>query len=107
MKKLSMLLVCLLLSSCVLDYSLVSGDYDDLYARRHYDWYTNSYRWYQYQRSYIYPSYWNPYPYERIVVTPMIVVPQTQEQYQTGKRPDRGSLPNHNRNQTTPRRGRN
>ena len=92
-------------SSCIVEQNLV--DTDDLYITKHYDIATRNYSWYENRRTYVYPSYWNPYPYEMIVVRPIVVVPRIQEQYQTGKRPDRGSLPNHNGNQTTPRRGRN
>ena len=106
MKKLSVILLALIFSSCVLDYSLVSGDYDDLYARRHYDYNTNTWMWYQYQRSYVYPSPYNGfYPYERIIVTPL-VVPQNKN-YEYGKRPSRESIPNHAPTISGPRRGRN
>lgn len=110
MRTILLVLISTLFSSCAIEYSASAVDYDDLYVTRHYDWHTNSYRWYQYQRSYVYPSPYNGlYPYERVIVTPIIVVPQQQKNHEYGKRPTRESIPNHNHAPSIsgPRRGRN
>ena len=107
MKKLILTLALLSLSSCAIEYSASAVQYDDLYVRRHYDWNTNNYAWYQYRRSYVYPSpYTGFYPYERIVVAPIVVVPKSND-HQYGKRPSRESLPNRAPSTVSPRRGRN
>ena len=104
MKKLSALLLSVLLSSCAIDYSLVTGDFDDMYVMRHYNYGTRTWDWYQYSRSYVYPSFYNPYPHQVIVVRPM---PQPQNNYTYEKRPSRQSLPGQRSPLSSPGRGRN
>ena len=103
------------LSSCVVNQTLV--EHDDMYVWKRLDVPTTSYEWRGYhERKYPQPDYmyihpfvrprWYHYPYWNQPST-VIIVPKQENNLQPGKRPDRGSLPNHNRNQITPRRGRN
>lgn len=95
------LLLCL--TSCTVQQVLV--DTDDLYFTKQYNASTRTYTWFENRSSYVYPSYWNPYPYEMIVVRPIVVLPQT---HQTGKRLSRESISNHPApRMQTQRRGRN
>ena len=92
-----------LLSSCVFSSYPLGVDTDDTYVMRHYNWNTNAYAWHLYQNSYVWPSpYFGGYPYQSVVVRPIIVVPQ-ERALQPGKRPDRESLPNHPPRSTAPR----
>lgn len=108
-------LALLALCSCVTERTVVEND--DLYVWRRHEVPTSAYVWRGYHdRKYTDPDYlyihpfvrprWYHYPYWNQPST-VIVVPKQENNYQPGKRPDRGNLPGQNRNLTKPGRGRN
>lgn len=91
MRILILLLLCLMLSACSVQYSVL--DTDDTYVMRHYDWNRGSYGWFRYSRPYQYvpryaDPYFNPFWYPQRDV--IVVVPKQAPQQNYGKRPDRG-----------------
>ena len=108
------ILMLALLSSCVVERTVI--EHDDTYVWRRQEVPPLPYRPRNYDRRYTDTEYfyvrpfsrplWYSYPYWNQPAT-VIIVPRQENNLQQGRRPDRGSLPNHNRNQITPRRGRN